>query len=421
MFALVDCNNFYASCERVFRPDLNGKPIVVLSNNDGCVIARSDEAKALGIPMGAPAFQYESTFKQHHIQVFSSNYALYGDMSARVMQLLREASPEIEIYSIDEAFVLFNDMPKDFDFNAYGKQLRQHILKSTGIPVSIGFAPTKTLAKLANRISKKFAKTTGNVYAIDTAEKRQKALKWLPIEDVWGIGHRHSKRLKHIGVHKAFDFTNLNDAWVKKEMAIIGLRLKHELLGRSSLGLELPQKKQSIATTRSFDFMMSEYEQVLERVSTFAFSCSEKLRAQKSNCNAIMVFIHTNEHRKDLPQYSRNIVVPLPIPSNSGFDLVKYAGKGLSMIFQEGFQYKKAGVVVMDITPQHIEQTNLFEQKDERHPLLMSTVDQLNKRLGKHKVRLAAQAPGRTWRMKQERLSPNYTTCLSDIINIQLD
>ena len=223
MFALVDCNNFYASCERVFRPDLIGKPIVVLSNNDGCVIARSNEAKAVGIPMGAPAFEYEKVFSTHGVKVFSANFALYGDMSQRVMDILSDYSPDIEIYSIDEAFLKLEGFER-YNLDSYSREMRKRVTKWTGIPVSVGIAPTKALAKLANRIAKKFPKETNGVYCIDSEEKRIKALKWLKVEDVWGIGKQHSKRLNAINVHTAFDFTQLDDSWVKKYMAVVGIR-----------------------------------------------------------------------------------------------------------------------------------------------------------------------------------------------------
>ena len=234
MFALVDCNNFYASCERVFRPDLNGKPVVVLSNNDGCVIARSNEAKSLKIPMGAPAFEFKEVFEKNNVQVFSSNYALYGDMSFRVMTILSKFSPEVEIYSIDEAFLQFDGFDL-FSLQEIGLKIRKAVYKSTGIPVSVGFAETKALAKVANKIAKKFTDRTGGVYIINTDEKRVKALKWTKVEDVWGIGRQHTKRLEYYGVKSAFDFVLMADGWVRKNMAVVGLRLKRELEGKRTL------------------------------------------------------------------------------------------------------------------------------------------------------------------------------------------
>jgi len=415
MFALIDCNNFYASCERVFRPDLNNKPIVILSNNDGCVIARSNEAKKLGIPMGAPSFEFDNKFIENNVHVFSSNYALYGDMSSRVMQILSEFSPEMEVYSIDEAFLRFDS---DIDFEALGIKIRNKIMRSTGIPVSIGFAPTKALSKLANRIAKKYPEKTKNVYAISDETKRQKALQWLKIEDVWGIGSQHAKRLKKIGVKNAFDFIQLNDTWVKHQMSVVGLRLKYELSGINSLGIDKLRPKQNISCCRSFDINYNKFEEVHERVATFAFSCSEKLIKNKQHCSSLMVFIHTNEHRKDLPQYAKNIVIKLPYPTNSGIDLVNFASKGLRLIFKEGYAYKKAGVIAMDLSTSQVEQSNIFEEKNQKHAPLMHTVDKLNKLMGKHMVRLGTQAMGKTWKMRQEKLSPNYTTRIKDIITI---
>ncbi len=419
MFALIDCNNFYASCERVFRPDLNGRPIVVLSNNDGCVIARSNEAKAVGIPMGAPAFEYEKLFQEHDVQVFSANFALYGDMSNRVITILSDYSPEMEIYSIDECFLKLKGFDL-FNLQTYGEGMRYKVSKWTGIPISIGISPTKVLAKVANRIAKKYPNETQGVYIIDSEEKRVKALKWLKVEDVWGIGRQHSKRLSAIGVKTAFDFTQLNDEFVKKQMAIVGLRLKHDLQGIPTLDLEETQIKKSIATTRSFETNYTTYEQLAERINTFASSCAEKLRKQNSCCNSLMVFIHTNGHRKDLPQYSRNIVVKLPFPTSSSIELVKFATQALQKIFKQGYAYKKAGVIVQDFSQADNLQQTLFESRDKRHIPLMQTIDKLNLLFGQQKIRLASQDTKRVWKMKQQKLSPHYTTNLNDIITINL-
>jgi DNA polymerase V len=418
MFALIDCNNFYASCERVFRPDLNGKPVVVLSNNDGCVIARSNEAKALGIPMGAPAFKYKTLFEQNNINVFSSNYALYGDMSQRVMALLSGFAPNTEIYSIDEAFLQFEGCDY-INFPEHGKKIHRVIRKSTGIPVSVGFAETKALAKVANRIAKKFSKQTGGVHVIDTDEKRIKALKWLKIEDVWGIGRKHAARLKSYGINTAYEFTLQSDKWVQKQMSIVELRLKHELMGIPTLQLEQVKDKKNIATTRTFDKTYSDFGYIKERVSTFAVTCAEKLRKQNSNCNALMVFLHTNTFRKELPQYSNSIVVKLPFASSSSIELSKFAIQGLKAIFKDGYQYKKAGVIIMDFTPQEEQQLNLFHDTNPKHRVLMQTIDKLNTEIGQKKVKLASQSLERTWKMKQEKLSPRYTTRLNEVITVK--
>lgn len=418
MFALVDCNNFYASCERVFRPDLNGKPVVVLSNNDGCVIARSNEAKAMGVPMGAPAYKYEKIFEQHRVNVFSANFALYGDMSTRIMTILSSYCSEMEIYSIDEAFLNF----KGFDFfnlQAYGEEIVRKIYKSTGIPVSIGIAHTKALSKVANRIAKKYPVRTKSVYIIDTEEKRIKALKWLKTEDIWGIGRQHCKRLYAINIKTAYDFTQLPDTYVKKNMSVVGLRLKNDLEGKSSLSLEIIKTKKSIATTRSFEKNYTTFEELKERIVTFSVSCAKKLRKQKSCCSTLMIFIHTNGFRKDLPQYNKNIVIKLPFATNSDIELAKFAVQGLKKIFKEGFSYKKAGVIVMDFLPENEIQPSLFENSNPKHKLLMKTVDKLNTSIGQQKLKLASQDKDRVWKMKQEKLSPHYTTKLSEIITVK--
>jgi len=420
MFALIDCNNFYASCERVFRPDLNKKPVVVLSNNDGCVIARSNEAKEVGIPMGAPAFKYEKLFQQHNVNVFSANFALYGDMSNRVMTILSDYSPEMEIYSIDECFLKLNGFDKYFNLQNYGEEIRNKVTKWTGIPISVGIAATKTLSKLANRIAKKFPEKTKGVYIIDSERKRIKALKWLKIEDVWGIGKQHSKRLNAKNVFTAYDFVLLSDEWVKSNLTVVGLRLKRDLQGIPTLDLEEAQPKKNIATTRSFECNYTKFEQLNERISTFASLCAEKLRKQKSCCNSLMVFIHTNGNRKDLPQYSRNIVIQLPFATNSGIELANFATQALKQIFKDGYAYKKAGVIVQDFTPEEITQTTLFESRNERHIPLMKVVDKMNLQFGQQKIRLASQDQKRVWKMKQEKLSPRYTTKLSDIITIKV-
>jgi DNA polymerase V len=418
MFALVDCNNFYASCERLFQPDLIGKPIVVLSNNDGAVIARSNEAKALGIPMGAVAYQYEKFFIENGVSVFSANFALYGDMSSRVMRLLQEYTPELEIYSIDEAFLKLVGF-EYFDLHQYGFEIQQRVRTWSGIPVCIGIAPTKSLAKVANRIAKKYPKHTSNSYVIDTEEKRVKALKWLKIEDVWGIGRKHAVRLREVGVQTAYDFTQINDAWVRRNLSVVGLRLKLDLQGIPVLDLEDVKSRKNISTTRSFERNLVEYQDVKERVTTFAVSCAEKLRRQNSCCTSVMVFIHTNSHRSELEQYSNSVIVKMPFPTSSSIEIAKFACDGLELIFRKGFQYKKAGVIIMDFKPQNEIQLNLFNNSNPKHYALMKVIDKVNKEFGQQKIKLASQDQKRVWKMKQERLSPRYTTKLSDIITVK--
>ena len=416
MFALVDCNNFYASCERVFNPQLRNTPIVVLSNNDGCVIARSNEAKALGIPMGAPAFEYRKTFEENKVQVFSSNYALYGDMSNRVSIILKRYTPEIEVYSIDESFLKLKGFEK-YDLTAYCLKIREEVLQSTLIPTCVGVAPTKALAKVANRIAKKYPQFKG-VYVIDTEEKRIKALKWLDIGDVWGIGRQFAKKLKARGVNKAYQFTQLPNEYVRKEFSVVGLRLKKELEGLSVLDLEEVANKKNIATTRSFDKSYSEKSYLEERISTFAATCAEKLRNQKSTCNIVTVFIYTNPFNENNQQYYKSINVVIPYATNSSIELSKYAKKALDLIFKEGYQYKKAGVIVGGIAPESEKQFNMFEDEPAQHRKAMNVIDKLNFKYGTKKIKLGSQALDKTWKMRQDLLSPNYTTSWNDLLEV---
>ena len=417
MFALIDCNNFYASCERVFNPSLNGKPVVVLSNNDGCVIARSNESKK-HVPMGAVFFKFKEIFKLHNIYVFSSNYTLYGDLSNRVMTILSSFSPDIEIYSIDEAFLQFKGFD-NYDFHSYGLEMKSKVLRQTLIPVSIGFAETKALSKIANKIAKKFPERTKGVYVIDTEEKRIKALKWTKIADVWGVGRKISRKLLVVGVQNAYDFTKLSDAYVRKEFSVVGLRLKKELEGKSVLKLDEVKNKKAIATTRSFKHDITDFNELRERVSTFAISCAEKLRKQNSNCNLMSLFILTNHYRKGSPQYSKNITIKLPYPTNSSITLSKYAVKGLEAIYKKGYRFKKAGIIVMGITSTDTKQLNMFVNENPKHKILMNIIDITNKNIGMKKVKLGSQKLDRTFDMRQNRLSKRYTTKWEEILKVK--
>ena len=416
MFALIDCNNFYASCERVFNPSLNGKPVVVLSNNDGCVIARSNEAKEVGIPMGAPAFEYQYVFERKNVAVFSANFELYGDMSRRVMTMLSDYSPHQEIYSIDECFLDLSNLL--VDLQAYGLNMRKQVLKGTGIPVSVGIAPTKSLAKVGNLIAKKFPARTGGSYVIDTDEKRIKALKWLPVDDVWGIGRRNAKKLNAIGVKTAYDFCQLNKTWILNHMTIVGARLQDDLNGIPTLEMEPMELKKSIATTRTFERDYTTYQEVEERVSTFAVSCAEKLRTQHSLCNKLEVFIQSNRFKENEEQYSNSVVVKLPFPTSSSIEIVEFALQGLQTIYKKGIGYKRAGVVLMDFEKDTEYQQSLFFNSHPKHARLMEAIDFINNKTGA-KVRLAIQDK-RTHKMRQEKLSPCYTTKIKDIITVHL-
>lgn len=416
MYGLIDCNNFYASCERVFNPSLNGKPVVVLSNNDGCVIARSNEAKALGIKMGIPAYQIKDLVSSHGVAVFSSNYTLYGDMSGRVMSMLAELSPEIEIYSIDEAFLNLDGI---IDLNTIGRKMVDRVTRGTGIPVSLGVAPTKTLAKIANKLAKKYP-AYDQLCIIDSEEKRIKALQLTEIGNVWGIGRRQAAKLQKEGIKTAYDFTRLSGSWVRKNMTVVGERTWKELQGISYIDMETaPPAKKQICTSRSFGKMLTDIDTISEAIASHASTCAKKLRNQQSYATSLMVFIHTNNFREDLPQYWRNIVMHLPVPTNDTQEIVHYALTGLKSVFLNGYQYKKAGVIITEITEGA--QLGLFDHVDRnKRERLMQTIDKIN---GKHgnNIKLAVQGTGRGWKLKQEQLSGHYTTNLNQIINIKCE
>ncbi len=419
MYALVDCNNFYASCERVFQPQLVGKPIVILSNNDGCIIARSDEAKALGIPMGAPEFKVRHELKEKNIQVFSSNYPLYGDLSNRVMKILEGFTPHTEPYSIDEAFMNFNGMNIG-DFHDYGLQMKRRVMKWLSIPVSVGFAETKALSKVANKIARKFPERTKGVYVIDTEEKRIKALKWTKIEDVWGIGFRLTKKMKARNINTAYDFTlPHNEAFIKAEMGVVGLRLKYELEGQSVLELDVPKDKKTIAVTRSFAGNITTLDEMKERVSTFATVCAEKLRKQKSCCHNVILYLRKDKYKNDNQRYNFYKMETLAFASNSSITLSNLAVKMLKSIFEEGEIYKKAGIIVTAIIPENQKQFHLFEEENPKHLKLMQVIDAYHKKTGERKIRLGSQDLQRTWKMKQEHLSRKYTTNFNEILEIK--
>ena len=418
MFALVDCNNFYASCERVFDPRLERRPIVVLSNNDGCVIARSNEAKALGIAMGEPAFQKEEVYAKHNVAVFSSNFALYGDMSQRVMRTLAQHSAAMEIYSIDEAFLDCSGLTAD-GLDRFGSQLRKTVKQWTGIPVSIGVAPTKTLAKVANHIAKRLPDNSG-VCVLEKEETIEYCLKKLPVEKLWGVGRRYALFLRSWGINTAWDLRRMPEGWVKENMTVVGLRLQKELKGEPCIPMEHnPQKKKEICTSRSFGTMVTELDELKQAVSMYATRCAEKLRTQNSCTNLVNVFLHTNPFRPDLPQYKNVRLVRLPVASNSTLTIVQSALRGLESIYMKGYQYKKAGVIVSGLVPSNTIQYNVFHSTDEdRHMRLMTAMDKVNDREGRDVLRVAEQGFTRRWTLRQERLSPCYTTRWADFMTI---
>ena len=418
MYALVDCNNFYASCERVFNPSLQGQPVAILSNNDGCVISMSDEAKVLQLPFGAPIFKWEGFCKTNNITVLSSNYPLYGDMSSRVMSILKQFSPDVEVYSIDEAFLEFKGFD-NYNFDDYGNQIRLRILKWTGIPTCVGIAPTKALSKVANKIARKFPKETKGVYVIDSEEKRLKALKWIKLEDVWGIGRALQKRLNAKQCKTAFDFTQLSDNWVRKNFSITEWKLKKDLEGISKIALDEIKSKRAIATTRSFEYTFSDIDNIKERISTFAVSCAEKLRKQESSCHMIIVMLSSDRHKKDLEQHRASRVVKFSFPTDSSLTISKHAVEAVASIFKEGIKYKRAGVIVTGIVPTYNHQLNMFEHENPKHKSLMTAIDGINKKYKDYKIKLGNQDLERTWKMRQERLSGRYTTNINEIIKVK--
>lgn len=415
MFALVDCNNFYVSCERVFNPKIEGKPVVVLSNNDGCIIARSEEAKQLGLKMAEPAFQKVQFLKEKNVFLFSSNYTLYGDMSQRVVQTLTQFSPQVEIYSIDEAFLDLSGITTPLDELAV--KIKETVKQYTGIPVSIGIGSTKTLAKIAN----KAAKQTNGVFIIRNSQHRDAVIRNTPITKVWGIGRQYSLLLMRNGVKTAYDFTMLGDNWLRSKMKVTGIRIKKELLGESCLPLEaVTPAKKAIATTRAFGHKTDNLRHLEEAVSTYAVRCSEKLRQQHSVANLMTVFIHTDPFNPREPQLNKSKTISLPIATSSNSELTKYALQILRAIFETGYSYKKAGVIVDGLHSETSVQQNIFDNKDrEKQRRLLKTLDKLNRDFGRDKIKLASQGDGKEWKLRQEKLSRRYTTRWNEIIEVK--
>jgi len=416
MIALADCNNFYASCERVFNPKLRNKAIVVLSNNDGCVIARSNEAKALGIKMGEPTFKIKDLIEKNNVNVFSTNFALYGDLSDRVMNTIKSEVKQVEVYSIDEAFLDFSDLV-DLD---RAISIRNKVKQWTGIPISIGIAPTKSLAKVANHIAKKHTKK--GVFILDNESLIKRELNIFPVEDLWGVGRKYAKRLKHSGINTALEFRDADEDWIRKNFSVNGVRLQKELKGEKCYDLELKtQRKKSICKSSSFGTEVKDFNKLKEAVSTFANACATKLRKQKSCCSKISVFITTNSFKPNVKQYTPSITLNFQTPTNDSAEIVSMANKALGIIYRNDCVYKKAGVIVGNTTPQEEVQMSLFDTIDrEKRRNLMYSVDKINILMGKDKVRLASQGFKRRWKLRQEKLSPCYTTQFADILTIKI-
>lgn len=421
MFALVDCNSFYASCERLFRPDLIHTPIAVLSNNDGCVIAMCDRAKSLGIKMGEPLFKMRELAKSKGVQVFSSNYTLYGDISRRVMSLLEQMAPRIEVYSIDEAFLDLSGMDH-FDLGDLGERIRAKVLNDVGIPTCVGIAPTKALAKSANRVAKKFKEKTGGVWVLDSDEKIEKCLRWLKVEDVWGIGRRYAERFKAMGVKTAWDFTRLEESLVRSFMTVVGVRLQKELKGLSCLPLEeIVNPKQSICTSRSFGKNLDELEPVEKAVAWYASRCAKKLRRQGLCCRVIRVFIHTNPFNETEPHRSVHAQRTFSVPTSYDVEIVATALAMLRDLWQDGYRYKKAGVIVMDNVPESEVQGSLFDEVDrDKAKATMNALDRINSKYRGELLHLGTVEHDGDWKLRRELLSPCYTTNWNQLITVRI-
>lgn len=419
MYALADCNNFFVSCERVFNPGLNGRPVIVLSNNDGCAVSRSNEAKKLGVKMGVPVFQIRELVQKHQIAVFSSNFVLYGDMSRRVQETLRAYAPAIELYSIDEAFLDFSGMEHQ-NLDALAKEISGACLRNTGIPVSVGVAPTKTLAKIASKLCKQYPKLRGGCYLHKPADI-EKVLKKYPIDDVWGIGRQYTKKLKALGINTAYEFTQLSALRVQKMMGITGLRTWKELRAEACIEfMQASPPKQQICVSRSFSKEISDIKELALQVSMFCAMACEKLRKQDSHCYQALVFILTNPHKEDSPRHFESTLVTFQVATSSTLEINRAVLQALQRIFKPSFAYKKAGVILSEIVPDSAVQGSLFDQLDRaKHQRLMKVVDKINKKNGYSSVAVATQSLEGI-KMNRQHLSPQYTTKWSDIIKVKV-
>ena len=415
MFALADCNNFFVSCERVFRPDLQHKPVIVLSSNDGCAVARSNEAKALGIKMGDPFFKIKGLVEKHGVEVFSGNMALYGDMSQRVRWVLEEFAPAIEVYSIDEAFLDLRGL-QGIDYDKYAKEISRHCWKMVSIPVSVGIAPTKTLAKIASKLCKQYPKLNGGCY-MHRPHDIEKVLRKFPVEDVWGIGRRSASKLKAMGVNSAYDFTQLQEQAVKNIFGITGVRTWRELKGEPCIEFEDGfEAKQSICVSRSFSSEINDLPELCEQIANFASAVAEKLRSQNSAACELCVFAYTNRFKENEPQMYGNQLVQFETPVNDQRTIVTRSVDALRELFRKGYGYKKAGVIATRIMPVQNIMRSLFEDTAsvEREHKLTSVVDAVNNAFGRGAVKLAVQGSGKI-KSSSEKQSPHYTTKWSDI------
>ena len=414
IFALVDCNNFYASCERVFDPSLKRRPIVILSNNDGCIIARSNEAKALGIPMGIPFFKQKAVIKKHNVAVFSSNYQLYGDMSQRIMDTLRLLAPDMEVYSIDEAFLRLDPL-QSRNLYKYCKTIRAKVLQWTGVPVSIGIGPTKVLAKVANHVAKK---QTG-VFDIRSQQAQDEILKTLDVGKIWGIAGRWSERLHQMGINKASELRDASPTIIRKHLSVIGERILRELTGQSCIDLESIRPRKTIMSSKSFGNLLTKKRPIEEALANYAARACEKLREQNSRAQAVHVFVQTNGFRETDRQYNNGLTCTLTTPTSDTRLIIKAAKVCLSKIYKEGYRYKKTGIMLTGLIPTSLEQKQLFiDFNHHAGDHLMNIMDKVNKDHGPDTLFLGTQGATREWKMRCVLRSPRYTTQWDDLLTV---
>ncbi len=417
--ALIDANSFYCSCERLFDARLHNKPVIVLSNNDGCVIARTDEAKRLGITMGAPVFQVQDVIDQHNVNVFSSNYALYGDVSGRLMELLHEFTPEVEVYSIDEAFMNL-DGGNTEELDERGRDIKRKIEKWLGIPVSVGIGETKVLAKLANRLAKKSDKAEGVLTLADSAY-RECALERTVIEDVWGIGRRRAKLLQSRGINTALDFARADHGWVRRALTIVGARIQAELNGVRCLELETqPAARKSVTCSRSFGAAIETLSEMKEAVASFMTKAAEKLRQSELAASVVTVFLHTNRFRQDEPQYANSVTHELLYPTNTDDELLKVALAATESTYREGYRFKKAGVMLNHLVPADQLTLRMFGQDAwERRRKVTQAVDHINRKWGRGTIHLGEAPTSSKWQARAGMKSRRYSTDWRELCTVR--
>ena len=426
MYAIVDCNSFYCSCERVFKPRLDEKPVVVLSNNDGCIISRSDEAKDIGVGMAGPYFLAKPLIEKHGVEVFSSNYNLYGDMSRRVMDTLKALAGDrnVEVYSVDEAFVSLYFIPQT-SLRAFAVEIKEKIEKWTGVKVSVGVAPTKTLAKLANGIAKKNKLKTDCVAVLETDEKIIKALTMTPVGELWGVGGRSVKKLYDLGINTGWDLRQMPEEWARKNLGgVVGVRLIKELRGEEAIMMDEYKSKKMIATTRMFGNAVTELSDIKEAIATYTARAAEKLRRQECAAGMINVFVVTNEKEKETgthfshgPTYSTHAI--LPSPTSITNELIKPAVALAERLYQQGKKYKKAGVMLSSIVPDDSIQGNLFEKGKTMGRFLMEQIDNINFSMRNDVVKFASSGTKRDWKMRKDFQSPRYTTRWEELYQVK--